>query len=278
MIQGIDSTSLSLIEKLNEFQHLAWQTEELCKNIFTYKNVKLGQFGELCKSLEQLQIKLPVIRMQAQTLCAAYASQYSELFAVREHLLEKIKNGRSMGNQMNLLPSQYDEENLINEIITVDRDDHTSKFRIADTRIDPIIDPASYSNEALVKRFEMEDTVIGALGDYSSDLFKILENDANASIQDIIDTLAYCESPEINTLFDMSEFDDAADYSIAVNQKIPIRRIANSVSGAADAVSKAFNVLQEMIHNYEIYQTAVKSYTATALESVLGPKFEYKLN
>lgn len=278
MIQNIDTISLKLVEQLKDFTKIVWNADIILSEIFKYSKVNLVRFNDLQESLEQMQLSLPLIRMNAQSLREAYVSQYAGIHGVREGLIEKIKNNRSKGNQINLLPSQYDENNLINEVIPASRDEHTTRFKITDARIDPIIDPSSYSNSAIVKRFEMEDLVIMEINDDTQDLFKILEENANASLRDIINAIQYCISPEISNLIDSDAFRDSFEYDSAVRHAIPIRRIANRFSGSAEAVLKAFNVLQEMIHNYMIYEIAVKSYTATALESVLGPNFDYKLN
>lgn len=204
--------------------------------------------------------------MLNEIVSGEYETCYRTLMHERTVLMDAIHEADSRHIQPNANVMHYDEENLIYEftIYTLDRD--VQNDISTGPRMDQIIDPVQYSNIALVKRFCVEDRL------YEEVLTKTINSIIAICdhLRDIVDSckssLDFLDSPQACCLYEEAPLSASCYESVAIRGNM-----------ATSLLKRSFNVLSNVIHNFEIYEKAVSSYTSVVLESAFGEQYKFEV-
>ena len=193
----------------------------------------------------------------------------------RFDMINQIDKRRNTEIQMNTMGEMYNEDELIKDIqFNFDGETPSGVYQINMKQMEDVKD---YSVLALVSKFEKEDTLL-------EDLYAITEAEAKNFTEiimkaktDITSAKRSCDDNEfISRVCNMDHDDEkvATELGAFLASATQSSLHINHINGK---LIKLFQVYQELIHNYQIYDKAIASYTSFALECFFNDTSEYEI-
>lgn len=195
-----------------------------------------------------------------------YEACYRTLMHERTVLMDAIHEADSRHIQPNANVTHYDEENLIYEFTTYTLDRDVQNDISTGPRMDQIIDPAQYSNIALIKRFCVEDCLYEEILTKTINSIIAICEHLRSVVNSCKSSLDFLDSPQACCLYEKTPISASCYETIEIRGNM-----------ATSLLKRSFNVLGNIIHNFGIYEKAVSSYTSVVLESAFGEQYKFEI-
>jgi len=191
----------------------------------------------------------------------------------RFNLINEIDKRRNTEIQMNTNGELYNEDDLITDISFNLNGEELSG--IHQVQMKQMTDVKDYSILALVTKFENEDELLENLYTLTEAVCKTTSEAIMRAKDCITTTKKKTEDSEFISKVCGNDYEDVKDdihtFVDTANASI------NHVSFVKTLVIKLFQIYQELLHNYQIYDKAIASYTSFALECFFNDTSKYEI-
>lgn len=271
MFTSPGENAVSLINHISSMSNtLNIMTKDLC-----YTNDILEKIDIISNAMNEVEPTLMCSIEELKFFTRYLLSVNKSLQVKRFDMINQIDKRRNTEIQMNTMGEMYNEDELIKDIqFNFDGETPSGVYQINMKQMEDVKD---YSVLALVSKFEKEDTLL-------EDLYAITEAEAKNFTEiimkaktDITSAKRSCNDNEfISRVCNMDHDDEKAATELgaflasATQSSLHI----NHINGK---LIKLFQVYQELIHNYQIYDKAIASYTSFALECFFNDTSEYEI-
>ena len=271
MFTSPSENAVSLINHISSMSNtLNIMTKDLCNTNDTLEKIDI--ISDAMKEVEPtLMCSIEELKFFTRYLLSLNKS----LQVKRFDMINQIDKRRNTEIQMNTMGEMYSEDELIKDIqFNFNGETPSGVYQINMKQMEDVKD---YSVLALVSKFEKEETLL-------EDLYTITEAEAKNFTEiimkaksDITSAKNSCEDSEfISKVCNGDMNDDAvktdlnAFFACATQSSLHI----NHINGK---LIKLFQIYQELIHNYQIYDKAITSYTSFALECFFNDASKYEI-
>ena len=278
-LSNSDSTVIGLIEHLNILNE---RTKDLCgyvsniavNNPNTYCSTSHDAIDKvecICGCIKRIEQLLMVIRNELQLFEKIYITVVRTVVTKRGELLSEIQKRREMKVQPNITDNLYSESEHIMHFDTKPCDDNGCSIDKC-VMMKELMEPKDYSILALISRFESEQ-ILQTIEEATRYECVKMKRMYDRTLNNVSVIKNMCNDPEF--YMHICDGDDDSNKQISTLEEICINCDAFA-SYTKHAVTKIFQIYQELLHNYDMYSKAVQSYTSFAVECFFNPYSDYE--